>query len=107
MVINPVFLHLADTLAAAVTWHKLYRHRVRNVLARTSFTSVILRDGIFSTLPSRVGVVEVMLMPVTFRSGLRRVRLHNRGDAPQACSDGHPGSVLSSVNLLKIVLLPL
>ena len=63
MVINPVSLLLADTLASAVTWHKLYRHRVRNVLARTSFTSVILRDGMFSTLPSRVGVVEVMLMP--------------------------------------------
>ena len=43
--INPVCLLLADALAAVVTWRKLYMHRGRGMLARTSFTSVLLCDG--------------------------------------------------------------
>ena len=62
MVMNPACLLLADTLAAAVTWHKLYRHKARNVLERTSFTSVILCDGMFQELSSSV---DVIVMPLT------------------------------------------
>ena len=44
-VIGPALLVLADTLAAAVTWRTLHKHRAREEVARCTFSSIVLWNG--------------------------------------------------------------